>query len=112
MNVRARAWSLLAVACVVALAHVCVLPTHGHAATVAPAASHDHDSHHDDEALHSASCDAVRAASVSVPTPIIPVSLVAYPDDSRCRIPANVSSAAPTPAPSPPLFLLHAALLI
>ena len=112
MSARGRAWSLLAVACVVALAHVCVLPTHGNAATVAPSASHDHDSHHDDEALHSASCDAVRAASVSVPTPVVPVTVVAYPDDSRPGIPTNLSFVAPAPTPSPPLFLLHAALLI
>lgn len=101
--------AMLIIAIVAVLGHVCVLPVHAHAA---PAESHDsHGDEPGDNSVHTASCDALKstsAAALIVPaaawSPLVAVEAAgprlfdAAPSRSR--------------AESPPLFLLHAALLI
>jgi hypothetical protein len=105
---------LLLTAVVTGLSHVCGELAHGDgghhdhaAATPAPAADHGSDS------LHAASCDAVGGRAVSVP-PAVVASILA---PAGFQI-APGADGRPAPGPerptgtSPPIFLLHAALLI
>jgi hypothetical protein len=111
---------LLLVAVVTALSHVCAQPAHGHADV-----QHDHGAaapasgaggaHHDSgaDAVHIASCDAVGARVISLP----PAMLAAVFASPRVEAgPAAGGRTRTAPARpcgvSPPLFLLHAALLI
>jgi hypothetical protein len=92
------------------LGHVCAVPLHAHAVPVEGHGSHDDDAA--DHSVHTASCEAAKggftSAAALVPTrqaaelPMAPL----LSDRHLCASP-NV----PT-AESPPLFLLHAALLI
>jgi hypothetical protein len=107
MKSRRAAWALLAIAFVVALAHVCVLPGHSHAESTAP-----HESRHDNAALHTASCDAVRPASTALLMPVVPVASIADRFEASTAKPSATPAPPPSPAISPPLFLLHASLLI
>jgi hypothetical protein len=100
--------ALLIVAIIAVLGHVCVLPGHTHILPV-----EDHGSHGDaaDDSVHAASCDALKSTSA---TPsIVPVAswspLVAV-EPLKLRV--FDASPATAYAESPPLFLLHAALLI
>ena len=104
---RSSALVLLLVAVAAVFSHICVLPGH----------THDGDAHHDaghehpGDAIHAASCDAVSATAPG----IVPPALA-----SRVAVVASVAAgerherpiATPSVASSPPLFLLHAALLI
>jgi hypothetical protein len=100
--------ALLIVAIIAVLGHVCVLPVHAH---IGPA--EDHGSHGDaaDDSVHTASCDALKSTSA---TPsIVPAAswgplVVVEP----LKLRAFDASPATAYAASPPLFLLHAALLI
>ncbi|PYN91135.1 MAG: hypothetical protein DMD91_34795 [Candidatus Rokuibacteriota bacterium] len=96
------------------LSHVCALPAHAHVAIVSPVIDeHDAtDPHDSSESLHAASCEAIVNASNALPSPVS--VLVLRPLDSwaalgRERLMPVVDR---PPAESPPLFLLHAALLI
>ena len=109
------AWLILLVACIVALAHVCALPGHSHAASEKP---HVHDeaaapgeSDHGD-AIHSASCDAAPPAPTTAIVALIPVSLVQRPWPPTPAAVTGPRLACVTATSSPPLFLLHASLLI
>jgi hypothetical protein len=117
---------LLAVAFFVAFTHVCVWPTHAHAgashrhdvaATPDAAATpdgHDESPHHPDgDAVHVASCDAVGTAAVSLHhgPPVSAVGVFGAPLVTELRGAARAPEVRP-PGASPPLFLLHAALLI
>lgn len=93
--------------------HVCVLPAHGHSAPAAlPAgAGHSHDGGAGD-GVHGASCEALRSSWAGSPT--VAPSAVTVVDDvvAPCRRWIGRSDAPKAAASSPPLFLLHAALLI
>jgi len=91
------------------IGHICALP-HGddHAASPPENAGHHHDG---GDSLHVASCEGVRPVSPSSPcAPQVAVSIMAY------VAPAPIARASlsrrPRPTSSPPLFLLHASLLI
>jgi hypothetical protein len=101
--------ALLIVAIIAVLGHVCVLPVHAHILPV-----EHHGSHGDgpaDDSVHTASCDALKSTSA---TP----SIVPAATWSPLVVVAHVrprlfdTSPATAHAESPPLFLLHAALLI
>jgi hypothetical protein len=103
--------ALLIIAIIAVLGHVCVLPVHAHAVPVEGHGSHDDDS--SENSVHTASCDALKGASA---TPsILPAAtsmpLVAVEPLSLKRRAGDVAPAR-AHADSPPLFLLHAALLI
>jgi len=102
------ALTLLIAAIIAVLGHVCVRPVHAHIVPVA-----DHGSHGDeaDDSVHAASCDALKSSSA---TPsIVPVAtwtpLVVI---ESLKLHVFDASPASAYAESPPLFLLHAALLI
>jgi hypothetical protein len=116
MNPRTRrhgliAAALLIVAIIAGLAHVCVLPVHAHAVPVDGHGSHDDDS--SDNSVHTASCDALKTASAT-PSFILTATSVPVVDVEPVSLKGHVFDAAPvrTDPHSPPLFLLHAALLI
>jgi len=104
---------LIVLGAVMVLTHVCAEPFHAHAGTIT--AHERHDSHdgadetgHD--AVHGASCDAVKAQAPSALDVLILDAISAAPPQFT---PIQIVRA-DTPAilGSPPLFLLHAALLI
>ena len=108
---RFSTWLLCAVAIAAVLSHVCVLP-HAHA-DEPHAIAHEHDDEREgsEDAVHGASCEVLRASPP--PSPVL--------DSTPAPVTARVERAWPAvvhaPAivvrgPSPPLFLLHAALLI
>jgi hypothetical protein len=102
---------LLIVSIIAMLAHVCVLPIHAHAVPVEGHGSHDDSS--SENSVHTASCEAVKTASVAAP--IIPVVTSApVVEVEPVSLKGHVFDAGPVSAhpDSPPLFLLHAALLI
>ena len=96
------------------LSHICALPAQAHVAIVSPAVDeHDAtDPHDSSESLHAASCEAAVNASGALPSPIS-VLVPRVPDSWAAlgheRLMPVVDR---PPAESPPLFLLHAALLI
>ena len=112
-------WFLIVVLTVTAVGHLCILPFHVHDVASAEAAHSEHrnDGHHapatpEHDAFHAASCDAVntsgsRLASVAAVTmgPIAsgPVAMVAIVPRPAYVTPLYAS---------PPLFVLHASLLI
>ena len=98
---------LLVIAVVALLGHVCVLPVHAHAEM--PGAHHSHAPDGGD-AVHAASCEAVRGSAPAV----IPALAVARADAGTSTRPVATRVVVTPPAPdsSPPLFLRHAALLI
>jgi hypothetical protein len=102
---------LLIVAIIAVLAHVCVLPVHAHAVPVEGHGSHGDDS--SDNSVHTASCDALKTAPAT-PSIILAATLLPVIDVEPISLKGHVFDAAPvsTHPNSPPLFLLHAALLI
>jgi hypothetical protein len=96
---------LLAVAVATMLSHVCVLP-HEHA----EAMDEDREAGHD--ALHGASCEALRASPTQ--PPLLDWIVLATAPDLGEPPASHVdhSRAVVARAASPPLFLLHASLLI
>ena len=106
---------LLIVALFAMGADVCVLPMHVHASDSTPmraaAETHHRDDGAPDHALHTASCEALRL----VPTDVTPI-LAAQPFVSLEIVPRLALAAFPAAVPistaGPPLFLLHASLLI
>jgi hypothetical protein len=118
MKLRARRsrgarWILLALSLLLLTGHVCVLPTHGHAEPAATPADADHsrDGGAGDGA-HGASCEALRSSSPGSPA-VAPSAVTVGADVvAPCRRCVGCSDAPKAVASSPPLFLLHAALLI
>jgi hypothetical protein len=101
---------LVGVAIFVVLGHICAAPIHAHAGAVTTH-SEDHPESGSDEAVHGGSCEALRADShVNVPAPH-PTGMVLPVIGDLERLRAHPTST-PAPTSSPPLFLLHAALLI
>jgi hypothetical protein len=107
---------LLAVALLAVLGHVCALPEHVHAASTpsdhSPAGPVSDHGHSDGDAIHAASCEAVRSGTPSVATPMVGpgymrIWVIDDDVDTRSRV------AEPTPpTSSPPLYLAHRTLLI
>jgi len=107
---RFSSWLLVGVAIFVVLGHVCALPVHVHAGA-AMTHTEDHPERGSDEAAHGGSCEALRTSSnvnapALLPTGVAPL-VIGSPEIHRAH-----ATPAPAPASSPPLFLLHAALLI
>ena len=99
---------LVAVAILMVMGHVCAGPLHAHAGTVTTH-SEDHPERGSDEAAHGGSCEALRATP-DVDLPALPVARL-----ELARLPVMLPAIArplPSPDTSPPLFLLHAVLLI
>jgi len=103
--------TLLIAALAGVIGHICVVPLHAHAVPVEGHGSHDDDAA--DHSVHTASCEAAKnciSANALMP-PAQPVALegiVALPLRlSHCDRAADVLT-----AESPPLFVLHASLLI
>jgi hypothetical protein len=107
---RFSSWLLVSVAIFVVLGHVCALPVHVHAGA-AMTHTEDHPERGSDEATHGGSCEALRTSSnvnapALLPTGVAPL-VIGSPEIHRAH-----ATPPPAPASSPPLFLLHAALLI
>jgi hypothetical protein len=90
--------------------HVCALPLHDHEAP--PTSQHTEDQHHDGgDSVHAASCEAVRSTAPA--PPCVPQITTAFSRDGAIRQSSGiVLTRRPTHSGSPPLFLLHSALLI
>ena len=84
--------------------HVCALPLHGHSAI---------EEHRDaGDSVHGASCEVLRSTPSLTWCPIVDTApLVDRPVDD-CSRALRASFSTPLSVHSPPLFLLHAALLI
>jgi hypothetical protein len=107
---------LIAVALLAVIGHVCALTGHVHAATSASAHGHaapitDHE-HSDGDALHAASCEAVRSGAATAETPtVVAASSRTSATDDRVETRLRAAESAP-PTSSPPLYLTHRTLLI
>ena len=103
---------LVALGLFVVLSHVCVLPVD--ATGLATLAGHTHGAHDEsssDDALHGASCEAVRSTFAATP-PVLPAASTTPARLVAPSVPRPLVSRLAVVAPSPPLFLLHASLLI
>ena len=105
---------LVGLAVLMVLGHICAPPFHAHAGAITT--HEEHESHHggehpDDDTAHAGSCDVVKSAApaldgvVLTPLPTIPLVTAGSPGQ-------HVDSDSALVFGSPPLFLLHAALLI
>jgi hypothetical protein len=108
MTRRASSVLLVAVAIFLAIGHICAGPVHSHAGTVTTH-SEDDPGQGSDEAAHGGSCEALRTTpSVALPAlPAVRLDVVVI-----TPVLTAVATALPAPDTSPPLFLLHAVLLI
>lgn len=108
MTARASSIFVIAIAIVVAIGHICAGPYHAHAGTVTTH-SEDHHERGGDETAHGASCEALRATP-DIAFPALPAARL----DVVPLLAVLTVIVRPLPAPgtSPPLFLLHAVLLI
>jgi hypothetical protein len=105
-------WTLLSLAVLAVVGHVCVLPTHAHSPsmTAGAGAEPSHDGHPAEPSVHAAFCDAALPGVAWAP-PATGLMMSAPP--AAVALPGRpVGLPASTTAPSPPLFLLHASLLI
>src|SRR2546427_3269747 len=107
---RLSSWLLVGVAIFVVLGHICASPIHAHAGAVTTH-SEDHPESGSDEAAHGGSCEALRADSDVDAPALLPTGIVLPVLGALETLRAHPTSA-PAPTSSPPLFLLHAALLI
>jgi hypothetical protein len=95
--------AVLALLALTLVGHVCALPLHDHPAT--------DDQHDGADSVHGASCEVARSTSSVTVCPIVDAaSLVDRRVDDCAR--AFQTFSRPLSVHSPPLFLLHAALLI
>jgi hypothetical protein len=92
------------------MSHICVGQIHAHAGALTTH-SEDHPEHGSDEAAHGGSCEALRTAT-NLDLPALLAARLDVVIVTVLRDAGTVPVAAPTPDTSPPLFLLHAALLI
>ena len=104
-------WGLLILSALMLTGHICVLPTHHHVET-APWHGDGHHPQDADEAMHAGSCEALPSAGITCQVgPIVSAFVVATPvEPLQGRV--GRGDISPRPTLSPPLFLLHAALLI
>jgi hypothetical protein len=108
MTSRASSIFLVAIAILVVMGHICAGPFHAHAGAVTTH-SEDHPERGSDEAAHGGSCEALKATP-NIDLPALPAARL----DVMQLTAISTAIARPLPAPdtSPPLFLLHAVLLI
>ncbi len=103
--------SVLLLAVVMLVGHICVLPTHSHVETAlwhgGEAQPHD-----TDEAVHASSCEVLPSSGIAGPAVLATTALVVATPVEPLKQLVGRSGMSPRPTPSPPLFLLHAALLI
>jgi hypothetical protein len=111
------------VATVAVLGHICAFSFHAHASelhvhlsdvSVPGPPAHDHegsDGPDADDSFHGASCDAVRPASSSA-VPILPTTARMHLESSTPALHVAPNVRLGVVSSTPPLFLLHAALLI
>jgi hypothetical protein len=103
--------SVLLLAVVMLVGHICVRPIHGHVET-APGHGDEAQPHDVDEAMHAGSCEALPSSGIAGPAVLaISAFVVATPVESLKQLVGRWGMP-PLPTTSPPLFLLHAALLI
>ena len=103
---------LLGLGLFVILSHVCALPVHAAGLdTVLGHADAAHDEHSADESVHGGSCEAVRSTFAAQP-PMAPVAKAASVTVVTRLVRPSLERLLPSIATSPPLFLLHASLLI
>ena len=103
--------SVLLLAVVMLVGHICVLPTHGHVET-APGHGDEAQPHDVDEAVHAGSCEALPSSGIAGPAVLaISAFVVATPVEPLKQLFGRRGMPS-LPTASPPLFLLHAALLI
>ena len=103
---------LLGLGLFVILSHVCALPAH--AAGLDMVLGHTDAAHHEpsaDESMHDGSCEAVRSTFVVQP-PVAPVTTTVSVKFATHVVRSSPEHPFPVAATSPPLFLLHASLLI
>jgi hypothetical protein len=103
---------LLALSLLVVLGHVCPLPVH--AAGLDTLLGHTHGPHAEpsaDDSVHGASCEAVRSTFTVAP-PVLPATPAPPARLAASGVPRPLDRPLSAFAPSPPLFLLHASLLI
>src|SRR5262245_13466261 len=101
-------------ALIAVVSHVCVLPTHAHAESIGAAVDHHEtaDDHGRGESLHAASCEAAANTGGNVPLPV-PGTVDRVPHSRAVYVRISVvTTDAALCSKSPPLFLLHASLLI
>ena len=103
---------LLGLGLFVILSHVCALPVHAAGLdTVLGHSDAAHDEHSADESVHGGSCEAVRSTFVVQP-PGAPVTTTGSVKFATHVVRLSPEHPRPAAAISPPLFLLHASLLI
>jgi hypothetical protein len=107
---RLSSWLLVGVAIFVVFGHICAAPFHAHAGAVTTH-SEDHPESGSDEAAHGGSCEALRADSDVDAPALLPTGIV-LPIIGDLETLRTHPTSAPASTSSPPLFLLHAALLI
>ncbi len=106
LQLRLSRWALVTIAVATMLGHVCALPLHVHAGTVTT---------HDD---HSGSTEETDPGAVKAPTvtsdPLVAMAAAPTPllDSTVARLVRSKPVPGPVATASPPLFLLHASLLI
>src|SRR5262249_33813398 len=107
---RASAPFLVAIAVFVVLGHICAAPFHAHAGALTTH-SEDHPEGGSGEAAHGGSCEALKTTS-NVDLPLLPSARIeiVFPFELFGR--PTIAASVPAPDTSPPLFLLHATLLI
>jgi hypothetical protein len=94
------------------LGHICVLPLHGHGhESASSTAEADSDHHAADDSVHAASCEALRSTS-PVGSGLVLVARPLVHDFVVSTIEAAPRTRCSPSSKSPPLFLLHASLLI
>jgi hypothetical protein len=107
--------AIVALAILAAANHVCELPAHAgwEAAATSATPTHSHDDEHPTQpGIHAESCEAVStSAYMLAPLVVIATPLELPLADAPGACPGPIASTAVS-SPSPPLFLLHAALLI
>jgi hypothetical protein len=95
--------TVLAILAVTLVGHVCALPLHGHPAT---------EEHHEaGDSVHGASCEVLRSTPSLTWYPIVGTAPLLDCAGEKCANALQIYST-PLSVHSPPLFLLHAALLI
>lgn len=103
--------SVLLLAAVMLVGHICVLPIHGHV-EMAPGHGDEAQPHHGDEAVHASSCEALPSSGIACPAVLAISASVTATSVEPLKQLVGRRGMPPLPTPSPPLFLLHAALLI
>lgn len=109
---RLGSWIVLVVALIGLVGHVCVLPVEVSGAEMVP---HDHavphDGHSGDaDGVHAASCETAATVPISAGAPAAEASRRSLPLDPGLT--PLVPKPRPAPAASPPLYVVHSALLI